>query len=481
MNWRDYIPKMVSRSRNVVTAPQYISEKKSDKATITSPEWVTNPMFGSPRRINFTELEEYEEDITVQAAINYIIDSVATCEWDIVVDKDVEDEIDNSEVVKFFEGENWDQSFEQALRGIIADTLLYDCGVFIISFPEYAYDDNHTLIKFDTKPVSLWARDGRSFIKQVTVHGKIIKYWQYSFLHLATMPIEFDKAEVIYVQERPSTRGPYGTSKLEVVKNIADFMMAVQEGHRAEQENGLQPGGIINYADIKDTEELKRKIAITKAQLQGEDNKGKWLGTSGETSFTAFNITADDTWIPGCDFYQQQILSIFKVPKTVLGITSSDTNRATSISQNTSFKRYGVATMMTLLEGILTREIVKKYFNEKLSFKFTREIDLTDEAIRADIDAKNVATGIVTVNELRQRDGREEIEEPDIDQETGLPREYEEGLEGSHYSDEEETPEEKTEKSINVNKLEGDAVKNLDDWNNEQEKKVLEELEQLYG
>lgn len=484
MSWWDNVIRSVTQSRNVVVAPQDISDDRSKKATITTPEWVSNPMFGSPRRINFTELEDYEEDITVQAAINYIIDSVATCEWDIVTDEGEEDEVDNSAAVKFFEGDEWEQSFEQTLRGIIADTLLYDSGVFVVTFPEFCYDENKTLVNLNTEPISLRARDGRSFIKQVTVYGDIIKYWQYSFLHTATKPVEFDKNEIIYVQERPSTRSPYGTSKLEVVKNVADLMIAVQHGHRAEQENAMQVGGVINHPQINDVDELKRRSVLYNTQLKGEHNKGRWIVTGGEMTINPINASAsDDTWIPGCDFYQQQILAIFKVPKTVLGITSSDTNRATAISQNTAFKRYGVATMMTLLEGILTRELVKKYFNDKLSFRFTREIDLTDEAIRADIDAKNVATGIVTVNELRLRDGREEIEEPEVDPETGMP--YEDNVYESDEEPEGETAEEQTEtraeKSVNVKGLEDEAVDSLDEWNADQERQVLKELETLYG
>lgn len=480
MSWWDSVISSVTRSRNTIVAPQYMEDNRSKKATLTTPEWVTNPMFGSPRRINFTELEDYEEDITVQAAINYIIDSVATCEWDIIVDE--EEEIDNKEVITFFKSAKWEDSFETVLRGFIADTLLYDSGVAVITFPEFCYDDNKNLIKYDVKPLSLRARDGRSFIKQVDVYGDIIKYWQYSFLHLATAPVEFDKDEIIYIQERPSSRSPYGTSKLEVVKNVADLMMAIQLGHRSEQENAIQLGGIISHIDVVDVEKLKRLKEMYNSNLQGERNKSKWLVTGGNVEIKPIKgDVADSTWIPGCEFYQQQILAIFKVPKTVLGITSSDTNRATSISQNTSFKRYGVATMMTLVEEILTRNIVKKYFNDKLSFKFVREIDLTDESIRADIDAKNVQTGIITVNEIRARDGREEIEEPDIDPQTGYPYGYGEESEGEDYSDEEETPEESVEKKVKVKTLENEAVDEMNDWNEEQETEVLRSLSGLYG
>ena len=443
-NWWDKIQMAVGRSKDVVIIPSD-PEGRNQKATLTSPEWVSAPMMGSPRHINFLELEEYENDVTVQAAANYIIDSIATSDWDIVPDKDMVkegEEVDNSDAVKFFKSKDWEESFETVLRGVIADILLYDCGVVVVMFPEFCYDENKTLIKTGVAPLSLRARDGRSFIKQVDKFGKIIKYWQYSFLHTATKPVEFDFEEIIYMQERPSTRSPYGTSKLEVVKNVADLMMAVQVGHRAENENALQIGGIITHNDVTDEAKLRRYSAMYNSTLKGEHNKKRWLTTGGNVTVQPINASvADDSWIPGSEFYQQQILAIFKVPKTVLGITSSDTNRATAFAQSANFKRFGVATMMTLIDGIFTREIVKKYFNEKLIFRFVREVDLTDEAIRADIDAKNVATGVRTVNELRARDGLDEIEESESE-----PAEIETGIVPG--SEESETPEEIAEKKI---------------------------------
>ena len=429
MNWWDIVTNAMHRQRDVVVAPHMVEDDRSKKATLTDASWVTHPQFGSPRRINFTELEDYEFDITVQAAVNFIVDSVATSEWDIIPDIDIDEntEPDTSEAIAFFNSELWEESFQTVLRGMIADVLMYDCGVMVLTFPEFCYDENKTLINKKIAPLQLRARDGRSFIKQVTEHGDIIKFWQYSFLNQATRPVEFDKDEIIYVQERPSTRSPYGTSKLEVVKNVADLMMATQVGHRSEQENALQIGGVINHPDITDPTRLTQLSEMYNAKLKGEHNKKAWMVTGGTVDITPINANvSDNSWIPGSEFYQQQILAIFKVPKTILGITSSDTNRATAVAQSTNFKRMGVSTMLSLIEDMLTREIVKKYFDVTLVFRFVREVDLADEALRADIDAQNIATGVRTVNELRVRDGLEQIDEPDIDQMGEEPTEADE-------------------------------------------------------
>jgi HK97 family phage portal protein len=421
MNVWDTMMSIVHRQRDIVVASHMQEDDRSKKATLTDASWVSAPMYGSPRKIDFSELEEYEYDITVQAAVNFIVDSVATCEWDIVPDDDLVDDEepqDATEAIKFFNGADWEESFSTVRRGVVADTLLYDSGVLVVTFPEFCYDENKSLIKDGVAPLQLRARDGRSFIKQVSRHGDILKFWQYSFLNQAAKPVEFNTTEIIYVQERPSTRSPYGTSKLEVVKNVADLMMAVQNGHRAENENALQIGGVINHPDVTDAERLRALSAMYNSKLKGEHNKNAWLVTGGNVEINPINANvSDDSWIPGSEFYQQQILSLFKVPKTVLGITSADTNRSTAMAQSVNFKRFGVSTMLSLIEGIFTREIVKRYFGDRLMFRFVREIDLADESIRADIDAVQIANGTRTVNELRARDGLEEIEEPEEDDE----------------------------------------------------------------
>jgi HK97 family phage portal protein len=480
MAWWDKVVGAVTRSRDVVVAPHLVDDNRSSKAVLTDPSWMSAPGFGSPRDINFAELEAYENDVTVQAAINYIIDSIATTEWNIVDDPQNEGEKrDPTSANAFFQRGVGDKGLGAVLRGVVADILGYDCGVIVLTFPEYCYDENKCLMKLGIPPLSMRARDGRSFIKQVNAHGDVIKYWQYSFLHAANAPIEFIEEEIIYIQERPSTRSPYGTSKLEIIKNIVDYMMAVQSGHRAEQENALQLGGIISHANVTDVDKLKRLSQLYNANNKGEHNKGRWLVTGGNVDATPVSATAgDDTWITGAEFYQQQILSIFKVPKTVLGITDSSVNRATSVSQKSNFKRYGVATMMTLIENIFTNEIVKPYFDEKLRFRFVREVDLEDEAIRADVDAKNVATGVRTPNELRVRDGLDEIEAPEP---AAVEAKTQDAGEIGGVSDDDETPEEGVAKAIDLRAHEDAAVEELMDLSKEDERSVLAELEALYG
>lgn len=446
-SWFQSVIDTVTRSQQMIYAPAYIEgDKKSKKAMLTDPAWLMSPIFGIPRKIEYAELDQYENDITVAAAVDYIVDQVATSEWSIVGD-DPTKEVNGDEATDFFKSSKWDVSFETLLRSFVTDILHYDSGTIVVEYPEFCYNDQKELIK-TAKPVSMVARDGRSFLINCDMYGDLKGYYQYSFIHQGTKPIPFKPEEIIYVSERPQSRSPYGKSKLETVKNVTDLMMALQLSHRAGMENNLDIGGVIGHPNIQDPDRLKQLSQMYNTKTGGEGNSKRWLITGGEVDVNPVSASPhDSTWIEGARYYQESILSIFKVPRSVLGMTT-DVNRATSETQTSNFKTNGVATMLTLIEEVLTREIVKKYFGKDLAFKFTQEIDLNDELIRADIDQKNIASGIVTANELRIRDGRDPIKEIPI------------------------------EKSLKL--LEDKATDATTDLNDEQRDLVEKEIERLY-
>lgn len=480
MTWFDTVINAVTRSRN--PASGYVAvDGGANKGILTDPvSWMSSPPFGSIRRINYTELELYENNPFVAMAVNYLTNSVAQMEWEIIGEEGFESEID--ECKKFFTGDDWTESFESGLRRLLPDLIQYDCGCFLMHFPEFAYDENKVLVNTNNKPIEMRCRDGRSFLKFVDIYGNIGRYYQYSFIHFAQAPIEYAPEEILYICAHPSSRSCYGVSKLEVIKSIADYLTAATDAQRALMENSLFPGGIISHPDVMDTEKLKRLSEMYNSSFKGEKNFSRWLTTGGSVEITPINATTiDASWIESSKFFAKVVFAIFGVPSSELGFTDTETNRATAIQQSQSFKRRGVQNLIVLLEGVFNREIVHKYFSPDIDFKFVRAQDIGDEAIRADIDAKQIASGTRTANELRVRDGLEEIEEPEepeIDPETGMV--YEDYTYESDEKTEEEKVGEKTEKSVNVGNLENKAVKNLEMWNDDKERQVLKELENLY-
>ena len=395
----------------------YSDPSKTLKAIWTEAWWL-NPPFGLPRSdIDYQELAEYEDNVYIKLVVNHIVDSIVQTDWDIVgVDETKEPpEAAIKEVEDFFEGREWMESWESALRRMLPDLLLYDAGVLIKVFSKKDYDEEGNLKSKKAKPVEIMARDGRSFLKDQSIFGKIVRFWQYSWVGMQGKPISFDVDEIVYLQMRPRSRSPYGTANLQIVKDVVDYLTATITAQRKFFENGMFPGGSIDFSDVIDIDELKKRAQMMKEQLKGENNTNKWLITSGGTKITPLQPTSAQTqWIQGSDHLAKIIYGIFKVPASELGFTEGQ-NRATGIQQSSTYKVKGVQNILRLLENYINREIIWRHFSTDVKFTFDRSLDLQDEKIRTDIDHTQITDGVVTINEIRKRDGKDTFEDDFFD------------------------------------------------------------------
>jgi len=504
------------------------NQKELRKAVWTEAYWM-NPPFGRPRELSFPELEPYTSNIWVNISVNHITDSVVATGWDIVpVDEEkgaADSHID--EVSEFFESRTWNESFKDTLRRMVPDLLLWDAGTIIKVFPKVAYDKDGELKNPKAKPVELMARDGRAFLKDTDLYGLLTRWWMYSWINPTGKPISFAKDEICYFSMRPQSKSPYGISSLEIIKNVVDYLSAAVTSQRRAYENGMFLSAQIDHPDIVDPDELLKRAQMYKEQLKGEDNYGKVLVTSGGVKIIPLNMSPKDMeWLQGSQFMQKLVFSIFKLNANELGFTDSSVNRATAEVQSEIYKSKGVRVVLDLIEDIINREIVWKHFSTDVKFSFDKSLDLQDEKIRTDIDHVKLSDGIITVNEIRNREGKNPFEDEEFDKpfavqayqqklmEGGMGEEGE--LEGEHQYEygEEETPEEgavsdteigKFEKAVTAEipmgkpgsamiptvydqkkqkkkekKLEDDAVNDLTRWGKEQQEKIEEELKRVY-
>ena len=356
---------------------------------------------------------------------------------------------------------------------------MYDCGLIIKVFPKQCYDENGELNE-DNKipPVELMSRDGRSFLADSNPYGGIHRYWQYSWINIQAKPISFGKDEIIYMMQRPQSRTLYGTSSLQIIKDVVDYLTASISAQRKYYENNFPVGGQIDHPDIVDPNELMKRAQLYKDQLKGENNTGKWLITSGGTKVTPLQITGQAMqWLQSVEYFQKLVFALFKISPSQLGFTDK-INRATSITQSQNYKQDGVRTILTLIENYFNREIIWKYFSEDIKFEFDTSLDLQDKKIQSDIDHTCLADGTTTINEIRKRDDSEEFQDEEFNApfaqmvmqqkimegsmggEEGEEEGEEEGGWGEDKADEEtpyeEIAEDTTEKAVTAGAISGD-------------------------
>jgi len=251
---------------------------------------------------------------------------------------------------------------------------------------------------------------------------------------------------------RPQSRSPYGVSSLDIIKDILDYLTASVTTQRKYYENNFPIGGQIDHPDMVDEDELRQRTQLYGEMLRGESNSGKWLMTMGGTKVTPLTTSAkDNQWIESSQFFGKLVFALFKVSPGELGFTE-DLNRATATQQSQNYKQKGVRNILTLLEEYINREIVWKHFYDDIEFKFDTSLDLSDKRTQTDIDHIKLTDGIITVNEIRKRDGDTQFDDelynkpyaPQAAQEALMGGAGEE-LEEDEYSWATEEPEEREE------------------------------------
>lgn len=386
------------------------------KGVYTEAFWLAPP-FGRPRDIDYERLEPLENSVWVRMCIQHIVDSIAGADWDInprVYGEEVSDET-IKEVREFFQSDTWAESWGQVLRQSLPDMINYDCGVISKIFPVKAFNKETNELKEDAVPMALTALDGRSILKDVGLFKNLKGYWQYSWINPQGVPIHFGPHELIYLQQAPSAREPYGTSTLEVIQSVLDYMMDSTLAQSKYWKNGLFIGGQIDLPEVTDVTELKRMQAYYEAKLRGPRKYNKWIVTGGGAKVQSMPFTSQQMqWMDSQKWFAKMVFGVYKVTPSELGFTE-DLNRATGLQQMQIHKSKAIRPVLKILEEAINREIVWRHFSTEVKFVFNKELDLEEEAKQADIDVKRLGAGLDSVNELRDRDGKEKWEDEKYD------------------------------------------------------------------
>jgi len=385
------------------------------KGVYTDAFWLAPP-YGRPRSIDYDRLEPLETSVWVRMCVQHIVDSIAGADWDIVpVDagEDVDEKISKA-TKEFFSSRTWMESFGQILRQCLPDLINYDSGVIVKVFPVKAYDQYREIKKY-VPPLELIALDGRSVLKDVDLYKNLRGYWQYAWINPQGVPIHFKRDELIYLQQAPSAREPYGVSNLSVIESVLDYMTDSTLAQSKYWKNGLFIGGQIDLPDVTDLTELRRMQAYYEAKLRGPRKYNKWIITGGGAKVQSMPFTSQQMqWLDSQKWFAKMIFAVYKLTPSELGFTE-DLNRATGIQQMQIHKSKGVRPVLLILQEAINREIIWKHFSPEIQFIFNKELDLDEESKQTDIDTKRLQAGLDSVNELRDRDGKPKWEDEAYD------------------------------------------------------------------
>lgn len=171
--------------------------------------------------------------------------------------------------------------------------------------------------------------------------------------------------------------------------------------------NAAVPSAVLETEGSISEEQYQRLKANWDVSHRGLENAHKLAILQGGLKFKPMNLSQKDMeFLEQRRFSRDEILGIFRVPKTILGITE-DVNRVNAEASEFVFAKRVIKPRMQFITDRLN-EFFLPLFREdttKLEFVFT---DPVPQNIELDLKKKEtgLSAGYLTVNEVREEEGR---------------------------------------------------------------------------
>lgn len=203
---------------------------------------------------------------------------------------------------------------------------------------------------------------------------------------------------------------PYrGKGSIQAAAMPLDIHTFAQEWNRNFFFNSAIPGLVFTTDKKLNEKVIKRFITQWQASYGGraKSNKIAFLGSG-------FKLDKTTMGAKEMDFAEQQklmrddILAVFKVPKSILGLTE-DVNRANAEATNRAFMERVITPRMTKFVGCLTEFLLPMYDEKNLFFDFT---DPAPEDVELKLKKYENALkyGWLTANEVRAEENLEPLD-----------------------------------------------------------------------
>jgi len=317
----------------------------------------------------------------------------------------------------------------------------------------------------------IYAKDGGSFLKDVDLFGINYGFWQYSYMQPSYMPRWFDKKEIIYASMNPRSEHVYGWAPIQSCMEIVEAQNNSVIWNRDFFYNKAMPDGILNFGNV-DEDTLEALKAEWQKEIKGKAHKLLMISnprttysSEGADKGNSIDFTPIQRGQREMEFLDSQkwnanvIFSMFKCSMAEIGITPEVKAKAIQEGQERVHVRRAVLPILDIIEYLFNTELMTEFFNRDdpkgktggLQFKFDY-IDPVDEAKQKENEIKDLDSGIVTINEVRQSRGMEPVEWGDepLNKSGYSPNEPEEGFEenekGSANVDNEAKQKEKDDK-----------------------------------
>jgi HK97 family phage portal protein len=413
------------------------------------PGFLYKPPFGYPRYTDIPNIRRLAATPFVEMCITTIIDEICAIDWEITK-IDEEDEITEQDEKRldhvrnlFYNPNTNKENFEIILKKLLRDILELDSGVL-----EKAFNRAGQMVEFV-------ARDGGTFTKNPDLHGMLTEredfiegiyimneeqqkemglharvepnwispqdarekaaYFQYGWV-TGARPIPFGKREIVWFEKNPRTDSLYGRGPVEVLNEVIQTLIYSIENNLDYFNNNSIPKGIIGLEGAN-KDEIDEFSKHWKEKQRTKDSAGNWKKIFHHIPIIGGKLpkferiqfsNAELELITQQKWFSHIVWMCFGVTPSELGFTE-DTSNATEIVQSKVFRRKAIYPLLRLLEYKFNSEIISEFEYEDIKFKFVI-FDTEEEKKKYELYDLQVKSGIMTINEIRRREGYDEVE-----------------------------------------------------------------------
>lgn len=251
-------------------------------------------------------------------------------------------------------------------------------------------------------------------VKVVAGRANPLQVDGYLFTQPGGQKISFDPQEILHFKNfNPMGYHPFPHRGMGIVEAA---MWAIETDNEARNwnyrffKNSAKPDGYLTTAGdaAPDPDELLRIRAEWESTHGGSDNASRIAILGGGLKWESIASTAKDMdFVNQRTFSRDEILSLFRVPKTIVGITD-DVNRSNA---DASIYVFALRTVKPLMQNFTDHlnEMLLPEYGDDLEFGFTSPV-AEDRKESIEEYQAGIAGGWLTINEVREREGLATVE-----------------------------------------------------------------------
>lgn len=238
-------------------------------------------------------------------------------------------------------------------------------------------------------------------------YGALIEYRYY--LPDTSAYSVIDKNLVVPFKNFNPKNNQEGLSTLSALKGTAEIDEFAKAYSKNWFKNSARPDIVLKFEQDLTKDQKEKLKAEWKQRYSGPGNVGKMLiAPKGMSVETLSQNHSDMEYIEQRKFNREEILGIFRVPKTILGLTE-EVNRASAEAALYTFVAFTMMPKYRKAVATLNEFFLPMFpGSENLEFEFGNVPPEDPQVLMAEL-AQGISGGIYTVNEARRKKGLPEV------------------------------------------------------------------------